>query len=283
MLISHSNRFVFLHNPKVAGTTVRNRLRSLCGADDYHLAGLLNRSLKDRSHLMVSEWTQELWDAYRDGYYFFGFVRDPLDRLLSAFSEFRHQHHELFAGAFGEDIVAVLRGMLTQSSVVSDWRLTHFSPQWSYFGLGPSAEEMLPGIHILRFEQLADEWGILARRVGADPSPLPNDRPSFYRERTPKEILSAYASLLYADDYREFGYAPADPSPALLADPMHHTRLEVLCRLELNQHLDLLRLDNFEAANLASGKRRHLESTSTRLLAEYAAASIQIRSNREST
>lgn len=258
MLISHKKKFVFIHNPKVAGTTVRNRLLPHCESNAYHLAGVVDHGLMDRSHLSVASWTEEIWQAYRKGYLFFGFVRDPLDRMMSAFSEFEHQHSELLSSVAGEDRSSILKLLMTKSSVLYDWRLVHFSPQWSYFGIAP--DQLVPGVEIYRFEQLDSAWSHLADRLGLDPSPLGNDRPSFYREDQPSPLVASYATSLYDDDYKTFHYQPVSDASLACHEALHHTRLEVLCRNPKSPLLDLLSLDKFEKANLASGQHTVMKS-----------------------
>ena len=73
MIISHPNKFIFLHLPKNAGTSIEG---SLTGANDWKTAD---------KHLTATESIEKFGqDVWRE-YFTFCFVRNPWDRLVSQF------------------------------------------------------------------------------------------------------------------------------------------------------------------------------------------------------
>lgn len=90
MIISHQHRFVFLHNPKAAGTSVREALARLDSYEGrfwgvrYTRAGLV-----DLAHMPAATLVSlypELLPVLRD-YTVFAFTRAPVPRFVSAFNE----------------------------------------------------------------------------------------------------------------------------------------------------------------------------------------------------
>ncbi len=90
MIISDIDKFIFIHNPKCGGTTVRRSLARFDSRNDYYWMFLERYGVKvDKAHLPI-----ELLRIYfpnefslMEKYFVFGFVRDPIDRFVSSFNE----------------------------------------------------------------------------------------------------------------------------------------------------------------------------------------------------
>ena len=90
MLISDTQKFVFIHNPKCAGTTVRQNLMAFDSRNDFYWEFADVDGIKiDKAHL-----TQQVFRRFRpddfallEHYFTFGFVRNPYRRFISAFNE----------------------------------------------------------------------------------------------------------------------------------------------------------------------------------------------------
>ena len=106
MLVSHTKKFIFIHNYKVAGTSIREVLAK------YRLspAQRLQQKLgwKSRNHLKTADNHQtaqqireRLPEKVFNNYYKFGFVRDPWDWQASlykyALKNKNHKQHELIS------------------------------------------------------------------------------------------------------------------------------------------------------------------------------------------
>jgi len=95
MIISHEHKYLYVINPKVASTTVRNRLRELNGFPpldnprdvmSHKGSGFVmpkNISMGDMRSICLGS-----------DYYNFSFVRNPFDRLVSAYVYFQSQVDE---------------------------------------------------------------------------------------------------------------------------------------------------------------------------------------------
>jgi len=90
MIISESNKFIFIHNPKCAGTTVRNSLEKFDTRDGYYwLFDEVDDRKIDKAHLALNilhRYAPQDFELLKK-YFVFGFVRNPYDRVISAFNE----------------------------------------------------------------------------------------------------------------------------------------------------------------------------------------------------
>jgi len=105
MIISDTHRFIFLHNPKCAGTTVRRALSKYDTRNDkfWHFKTIPGpfpeRDTKiDLAHLSLALVKTYYPDEFRlfEQYLVFGFVRSPIDRLLSAYIEYNKNNIDFF-------------------------------------------------------------------------------------------------------------------------------------------------------------------------------------------
>jgi hypothetical protein len=84
MIISHTNRFVFLKTPKTAGTSVQNALKPVCSFPDVVTYGNINQIVgEDVSPLTEFMTMRELSNI--DKYFSFGFTRNPWSLVLSRY------------------------------------------------------------------------------------------------------------------------------------------------------------------------------------------------------
>jgi hypothetical protein len=146
MIISRQYGFVFLHNPKVAGSSVRASLVQYAdsrinffGPDPDTESPL---SLIDRAHIGISELAFYYPDIWKDvsRLPFFVLYRDPLNRFLSSVNEYCRVFGDVdirFAPL--SDRKAVFLSLLDKlmdlgiaDAVMKDLSLTHFRPQWIY-------------------------------------------------------------------------------------------------------------------------------------------------------
>ncbi len=118
MLISHSKKFIFIHNYKVAGTSIES---ALC---DYSNPSFTSSSIKDKL-LLISKIYPEVYsgnfsrhisapelkslapEKLFENYFKFGFVRDPWDWQVSLYTymlkEVGHHQHKLAKSFKGFD------------------------------------------------------------------------------------------------------------------------------------------------------------------------------------
>ena len=228
MLYSDTREFLFIHNPKAAGTSIRQVLAPF---DDS--AGLywhpfyvdrLSR-IVDRAHICANE--LEDFDLLQKAakYFTFGFVRDPYERFMSAWDEHLHQHGESdepFA-----DPNEWIRQHLIPANVRYDWRYIHFCPQHFFFYRGRKCIVDYLG----RFERIKDDWLSIQRIININaPLASTNNRRSSMRDAFFAKLNHASIERIneiYERDFELFGY-----EKLLTSDRLHFKAATYLERVE---------------------------------------------------
>lgn len=143
MIISDKHRFVFIHIPKCAGTSVR---RSLAPFDDA--GGVFSErvaehpalGLLDYTHIPLVVLRDHFPDEFRKvaDYETFAVLRDPYARFASAFSQRMKMHQGEKLGLLStEDIereAGVIISHLEKNNIVAP-QFIHFAPQSLYIDL----------------------------------------------------------------------------------------------------------------------------------------------------
>jgi len=147
MIVSDSKSFVFIHNPKTAGTSVRKVLGVYRTGPDlwgYALYPPIGRIL-DIAHIPLDILIQVHPELFMkiQAYYAFGFVRDPIQRYFSSVQ----QHIKNFTSDVNRTVIlgnkALFEGYvnefadiaLDQERIDTDYRFSHFTQQKRYFFL----------------------------------------------------------------------------------------------------------------------------------------------------
>ena len=201
MIISHSQKFVFIHNPKVAGTSLRNALskwddtKNAFWGPYYH--PILGRKI-DLAHVMIRDLAvfPELRGSMED-YFTFGIVRDPIERFHSAVSYYNkrkpdrarkaHEFLELF--------------IKYPTLMTYDIDFVHFCPQHEFFyyqseqGLKCLADVLLPLERLNRLPNLLK----LPFMIGQDNV---SDGSRGHKDGAVDEQIG----ILYEQDYRLMGH-----------------------------------------------------------------------------
>lgn len=179
MIISHHHRFAFFHNPKAGGTSVRTLLDryndigfGLWGVDTAQTGIRI-----DRAHLGVEEFARFYPDLWRDvqGYDLFSLRRDPLPRFFSSTAEYTKHHGRIdtrFATpaqrkAILFQMVERLDRLGAAEAVLPDYDLTHFRPQWIYWGLPDHlSPDHVPRVEVWPLDRIAGFFARIEARVG---------------------------------------------------------------------------------------------------------------------
>ena len=147
VIVSHANRFIFFHNPKCAGTSFRDTLKSHHD-DSFNFWGIFNapyfKNNIDHTHLRLWELQAQFPRIFAcaESYNSVIFVRNPSARFLSAVNEhmkkFQPQMNltSMTPQQRAAVVEAFVRQVLTVARITTDWRFIHFSPQIWYLRLG---------------------------------------------------------------------------------------------------------------------------------------------------
>ncbi|MCB0815869.1 MAG: sulfotransferase family 2 domain-containing protein [Flavobacteriales bacterium] len=165
MIISHKHRFIFIHNYKVAGTSMKAALAPY----DARSFGTLGRHGKAMvklgfwpaiysedfpAHIRAVELRERVPRPLFSRYFKFGFVRVPWDWQVSLYTfmlkNTEHPQHALVKG-------------LADFDAYIDWRVhedLHLQKEFFYAG-----DELLMD-HVGRFEDMASELAGIGTRLG---------------------------------------------------------------------------------------------------------------------
>ena len=216
--ISHKNRCIFVHVPKAGGTSVE------CSAifDDQrartgdHVGG----------HFTALEYRATYPDEFRD-YFTFAFVRNPYDRLVSAFLYLNRggttpgdrRVFEVHLKRYQGDFEAFCEGLHDHESVRS---ILHLRPQVD-FVCDENGELIVD--YVGRLEQMAADFAVVTKRLGEQVR-LPRKNRStqmgyyrFYRSARVREIVTG----VYESDFSALGY-PLQPAGQRLRPTIHRIR-----------------------------------------------------------
>lgn len=250
MIISQRSKFVFIHNPKVAGTSIRTAIgdRHDWSTHFWHQGWSEEaQRVVDLAHIPYRDLPDDVKSIISQSFTFV-FVRDPMSRFWASLAEFRRQHAdwEELARMPAEGL---LNHVLTPAAIRHDWRFTHFCPQHAFFYDGRKCVADFVGHH----ETFARDWARIQVMIGTDFKPLDNAR---HRGTTDDEPLTkqGFAKFLnlYAMDYALFGYdIPAEPNlDDGYPESTHWSRVESIHTpyLQVNAELEALMTEGERAA-----------------------------------
>lgn len=186
-------RCIFVHIPKTGGMSLAS---GLFGEFPYHYPAWQYRII----------YGSRLFDEY----FKFAIVRNPWDRLYSAYSFLESGGWNRDDARFFDENLARYDGF---NDFVSRWlnetniySYIHFAPQHHFVF---SRKGSLQIDHLGYFESLGDEYSYVADRLGVDDRTLPHlnktDRKHGYRQAY-NDTSIAKVSDLYGEDVSLFGY-----------------------------------------------------------------------------
>jgi len=212
MIINHSYRFIFLHVPKTAGTSITSWLSQFTSWNDIELGGtaygeamqeVYGKRFKLYKHSPAQQVKRVVRDEIWEGYFKFGVVRNPFDRLVSAYQFYRSWDHP--------GVAAVKEMESFDEFLASDYfardRRNASRPTGSQADcLGVSAGLGID--RVCRLERLSEDLSEVASALGLPTPEL--DRLNDSERKPLGEYYSEYSERLVADLYRPdflaFGY-----------------------------------------------------------------------------
>jgi hypothetical protein len=183
MFINHKHKFIFIHIPKNAGTSIRNSFR---------LEGYDKRVVKkpyphDPCSKIREYCGEEVWNTF----FKFAIVRNPYDRMVSYYHFHKSTQYRFPAKAnslsFDEWII---KGLDSNMKKNQTWYLDE---EVDYIG---------------RVEYLEKDWDLICQEIGIEPYTLPNynvsehkEWKSYYTDDSDKVVRK-----IFQDDFETFNY-----------------------------------------------------------------------------
>jgi len=199
-MISFQKRFLFVHIPKTAGNSIQSVLRdysedelvALRGEQDgIERFGLRNPKYKIKKHSTLAEYRTALGEVEFGNLYKFTCVRNPWDRMVSYYFTPTRNATEWDRKQFKKSIVKLL-------------------PVADYLQLDKSRGDPFANVnHIIRFENLADDFRAVCAALAISPAALPRynrsnrEHYSKYYDDELRELVRAR----FAAEIERFGYA----------------------------------------------------------------------------
>lgn len=212
MIISKPLKFWFIHNPKVAGSSVRKCLLryNTSEIELWHQRYIesLDRII-DMSHMAASDARHVL--EVPDDYFRFGFVRNPYSRFFSSIRE--HIRQNQINLDTRERLSEFVLNKLTHTSVRFDWNYSHFCPQHYFFYIGKKCVADFIGRH----ETLDQDWAKVLTLIDLpyEDHGLDKERFSGAEWQDPAEWLTdealARVNSIYCKDWLLFDHLFTEP------------------------------------------------------------------------
>lgn len=206
-MIFHKHRVVFLHVAKTAGTAIENyfmpQQRDPAVANRDILFGLDKELGIDLQHATLATVRQLTSREIFEGYYKFSIVRNPFQRLVSAYN-YRIKSYLPRFGSFEAFIRHLPEGIGEARARRGD----HITPQVRH-----THEDGRQAVDLIgRFEQLDTAMIVLAKRLGlSEPislagKPPPNLHPQKASMDSYNDDLIAIIQNVYREDFDLLGY-----------------------------------------------------------------------------
>jgi len=210
-MISHSKKFVFVHIPKTAGTSITNVLDTHCevkSANDpscpfyYHASAI---ELKNFFDEMKWDWNE---------YFKFTFVRNPWDRLVSYY-EFTKQRYEKLMNdkLLSTDLICKQFGEQVYSFEYFIFNLEKYAPNSDayYHSVDGNAEMNFVG----KIENLQHDFNHVCKTINIPISKLPHLQTTSRKHYSEyyTEITKSIVAERFSQDISMFGYVFSEPTP----------------------------------------------------------------------
>ena len=215
--VFRSRKVIYCFIPKVSSSHWKKQLSALVEEDKQIYQGSLKNSL--------NKFPRQEAQQMLKNYFTFLFVRDPMERVLSAYKNKFLKDNKYFHRRYGRDIIKQYRLNATQQALKTGSGVTFpeftkylvkirsFNEHWAQFDklCHPCAVNY---DFIGRYENLAEDAPYLIKKAGIDDRvSFPPFRPSnttaemlHYYSQIPKQRILQMAKI-YESDYEMFGYS----------------------------------------------------------------------------
>jgi len=201
-MINHSKKFIFIHIPKTAGTSIEQCLSS-CIKPDFPIVGYDEANKLHRQHSTLEQ-LKSIYKIKIDDYFKFTVCRNPYERAVSGYFWFLKAGLLNVSTTF-KDYLLIRNGCEKLNHLnSSQGRGDHFYPQLKYMEIeGKNKIDF-----VIRFENLQKEFDIVCTKISIPHQQLLHIKKtchkhyaSYYNKET-REIVEQK----YANDIKYLGY-----------------------------------------------------------------------------
>ena len=183
MFINHKHKFIFIHIPKNAGTSIRGSFKT----EGYDQKVVNKRYPHDPCSKIKKYCGEEVWNTF----FKFAIVRNPYDRLVSYYHFHKSPQYRYPARANSLPFDQwVMKGLDSNMKKNQTWYLDE---DVDYIG---------------RFENLEKDWELICKEIGITHYKLPkfnvsehNEWKSYYTDNSEKLV-----NEIFQDDFEVFNY-----------------------------------------------------------------------------
>ena len=225
LIVDDAHRLVYCYVPKVACTTWKKIMATLNGFPNQTAAAVHRRDQNRLKYL--AEYSQAKIKTILQSYFKFIFVREPFERLLSAYKDKFIKGDEYILNKYGREIVGLRQdakwdartrianitfGEFVNYLIYLQKKQGRFNEHWrTYEAL---CRPCIVNYHFIgHYETMAEDARYLLKRAGVEH--LVNF-PSFHTTDTAHELLAYYSQIpqrdlveiqkIYQRDFNMFGY-----------------------------------------------------------------------------
>ncbi|WP_152053199.1 sulfotransferase family protein [Tautonia marina] len=192
MSYSHNLKFVFIHIPKCAGTSIEKALQGQCKIENIgkfdqdfiekNKLGLSSRFHLSGKHLAASDLRKLMGEEIFDSYFSFAFVRNPFSRLVSYYhflkrhDSLEHEKAQVRLALHANTFTDFVKAALNDADPASDLLFN----QQPYIC---NEEGKIIVDKIYKFENLQHDFADACRRIGVRPGLASHIRDLFHVPR----------------------------------------------------------------------------------------------------
>lgn len=184
MIISDKHKFILVCNPKTASTAMRLAI-------DTNYKGVHNH---EKPAFVIKSKFPGKWDQYLT----VGFCRNPYDRMVSIYYDFKNLRH-----AIGRNLTFEKWLETVTSRMRDKWTYSILKPQYWFLGEDGQPDKIAVK-RLGKYENLQEDWKSI---LGFPPLKLVrNSGHKLYQELYTRESAAIVESI-YKDDFRLFNYS----------------------------------------------------------------------------
>ena len=205
MIISHKHRFIFFAVPKTATHAIRQALREHMGEGDWEQQVLFGRQALpipelaklQHGHISAQQLRPHIDPDQWDGYFKFGFVRNPFDRYVSTCFFLNRQNP-----AFADQAVPFMKRALDiprfRGRVLVQPQVRQLAGEDGKIALD----------YVGRYESLQHSYDHICETIGIQSTDLARKNTSEHKSYTEyyDDDLKDKVASFYTTDLDEFGY-----------------------------------------------------------------------------